>query len=767
MAIATIPGFPRVGGNRELKWALEGYWAGKRTAADLEQVARAVRQANWTAQVAAGLDLVPVNDFSLYDHVLDTAALVGAVPYRYGWTGETVDLDTLFALARGRAGARPARALEMTKWFDTNYHYLVPELLPGQRFRLSSDKPFAEFAEARAAGVPAKPTLLGPITFLLLGKGAEDGVAPLSLLDALLPVYREVVGRLAADGAAWIQLDEPALVLDRTPAELAAVERAYASLAEVKGSAKLLVQTFFGHVGDAYQTLTSLPIDGIGLDLVRGPENLDLIARHGFPADKWLAAGVVDGRNVWVNDLTASLDLLDRVQTHVPSERLMVSASCSLLHVPYDVRAEIDLDPTVRSWLAFAAQKLDEIVALTRAVDEGRSASADLLSANARLLAAGRQSPLRHNPAVQDRLARLTPGDEKRPSAYSDRAPVQQRRLNLPLLPTTTIGSFPQTSELRVARRRFEAGEIDAAVYERFLEDQIRDVIRWQEGLELDVLVHGEPERNDMVQYFGEQLEGFAFTHHGWVQSYGSRCVRPPIVYGDVHRPGPMTVRWAAFAQSLSERPVKGMLTGPVTILNWSFVRDDQPRAETCRQIALAIRDEVADLDAAGIAAVQIDEPALREGLPLRRADWNTYLAWATAAFRLAAAVARDETQIHTHMCYSEFGDIIDAIAALDADVISIENARSDNELLRVFRHHGYDKGIGPGVYDIHSPRVPSREEIVAGLRATLEVLDPAQVWVNPDCGLKTRRWEEARPALANMVEAAREVREAVIPVRR
>lgn len=767
MAIATVPGYPRIGANREVKWALEGYWSGKRTAVELERTARDVRQANWTAQLSAGLDLIPVNDFSLYDHVLDTSSLVGAVPYRYGWSEESVDLDTFFAMARGRTGARPARALEMTKWFDTNYHYLVPEFLPGQRFRLASAKPFAQLAEARAAGIPAKPTLLGPLTFLLLGKGGDDGVDPLTLLDALLPVYTEVIRRLADAGAAWIQLDEPALVLDRTPAELTALDRVYTALAAAKGNAKLLVQTSFGHVGESYQTLASLPIDGIGLDFVRGPENLDLIAQRGFPADKWLAAGVVDGRNVWVNDLTASLDLLDRIQAHVPPERLMISSSCSLLHVPYDVRAETDLDPTVRSWLAFATQKLDEIVALTRAVNDGRPAIADLLTANAKLLAERHQSSLRHNPAVQERLASLSPGDEARASAYPVRAEVQQRRLNLPLLPTTTIGSFPQTSELRVARRRFETGEIDEAAYDRFLEDQIREVVRWQEGLGLDVLVHGEPERNDMVQYFGEQLAGFAFTHHGWVQSYGSRCVRPPIVYGDVHRPGPMTVRWSAFAQSLTERPVKGMLTGPVTILNWSFARDDQPRAETCRQLALAIRDEVADLDAAGIAAIQIDEPALREGLPLRRADWDAYLAWAIGSFRLAAAVARDETQIHTHMCYSEFADVIDAIAALDADVISIENARSDNELLRTFRHHGYDKGIGPGVYDIHSPRIPTRDEIVASLRATLDVLDPSQVWVNPDCGLKTRRWEEVRPALENMVEAAREVREALILTRR
>jgi 5-methyltetrahydropteroyltriglutamate--homocysteine methyltransferase len=759
MAIATVPGYPRIGAGRELKWALEGYWAGKHPAEHLEQTAREVRTAAWTAQVAAGLDLIPVNDFSLYDQVLDAAALVGAVPARYGWTGERVDLDTYFAMARGRTGRQPARAMEMTKWFDTNYHYIVPELDPRQPFRLASDKPFAELAEARAQGLPAKPMLLGPVTFLLLSKGTGDGGSVLSLLDALLPVYEETIRWLAAGGAEWIQLDEPALVLDRSPEELAAVARAYAALARAKGAAKLLVQTAFGPVGEAYPILASLPIDGIGLDFVRGPENLDLIARHGFPADKHLAAGVVDGRNVWINDLRASLDLLDRVQGHVPPGRLMLSTSCSLLHVPHDVALEEGLDPTVRPWLAFARQKLDEVVLLTRAVNEGRDAIAAELATDQEILGARRRSPLRHNPEVQARLASLTEEANGRVSAYPTRAAAQQERLNLPALPTTTIGSFPQTTELRAMRRRFEAGELDPEAYDRFIEDQIRDVIQWQEEAGLDMLVHGEPERNDMVQYFGEQLDGFAFTHHGWVQSYGSRCVRPPIIYGDVRRPAPMTVRWATYAQNLSARPVKGMLTGPVTILNWSFVRDDQPRAETCRQIALAIRDEVADLDAAGIRAIQIDEPALREGLPLRRAEWDAYLDWATACFRLAASAARDETQIHTHMCYSEFNEIIDAIAALDADVISIENARSDNELLRVFRDHAYDKGIGPGVYDIHSPRVPSEAELVANLRATLEVLEPHQVWVNPDCGLKTRRWEEVRPALEHMVAAARELR--------
>jgi 5-methyltetrahydropteroyltriglutamate--homocysteine methyltransferase len=512
-------------------------------------------------------------------------------------------------------------------------------------------------------------------------------------------------------------------------------------------------------VGATYPVVASLPVDGLGLDLVRDPENLDLIARHGFPDEKWLAAGIVDGRNVWVNNLAASLDTLDRIQSHVPADRLMVSASCSLLHVPYDVRDEDSLDPAVRRWLAFAAQKLDEIALLTRAVNNGRRAIAEDLTVNEQVLADARGSELRKNASVQSRLALMSPSEQERANPAPVRSAAQRPRLPLPALPTTTIGSFPQTPQLRAERRRYEHGEIDASAYDAFLEDQIRDVVRWQEEIGVDVLVHGEPERNDMVQYFGEQLLGFGFTQHGWVQSYGSRCVRPPIIYGDVSRPGPMTVRWATFAQSLTEQPVKGMLTGPVTILNWSFVRDDQPRETTCRQIAAAIHDEVADLDAAGIAVIQIDEPALREGLPLRREDQADYLRWATACFRIAAAAARDETQIHTHMCYSEFGDIIDAISDLDADVISIENARSDNDLLRVFRHHGYDKGIGPGIYDIHSPRVPSADEILERLRAILAVLHPSQVWVNPDCGLKTRRWEEVRPALANMVAAARAAR--------
>ena len=761
MALATIPGYPRIGKRRELKRALEGFWSGKRSAAELEETAAAVRRANWDTQTAAGLDLVPVNDFSLYDHVLDTCALVGAVPPRFGWMGSAVDLDLLFAMARGGEGADAARAMELTKWFDTNYHYLVPELASDQAFRLASEKPFAELAEARAGGVAAKPVLLGPITFLLLGKmtGGDHDVSPLSLLDVLLPVYVETIQRLAASGAEWIQLDEPALVLDLTADHLAALERSYAVLAEAKGAAKLLVQTAFGHVGEAYPTLTSLPVDGIGLDFVRGPQNLDLITRHGFPSDTWLAAGVVDGRNVWTNDLAASLGLLGRIQEHVPSERLMISTSSSLQHVPYDIGLEDDLPTEVRPWLAFAEQKLAEIVTLTRAVNDGEGAIAAELNANRDIVQSAAASALRRNPEVRQRLTALPADADRRALPYAERAHRQRQRLNLPPLPTTTIGSFPQTGEIRSARKAADAGSISGEEYETFLEGEIADVVAHQESLGLDVLVHGEPERNDMVQYFGEQLDGFAFTRHGWVQSYGSRYVRPPIIYGDVARPHPMTLRWATYAQGLTRRPVKGMLTGPVTILNWSFVRDDQPRQATCRQIALAIRDEVADLDAAGIAIIQIDEPALREGLPLRHADQPDYLRWAVECFRLAAAGARPETQIQTHMCYSEFGEIFAEIDALDADVLLIEHARSDRELLEVFRREGYDKGIGPGVYDVHSPRVPDTGELTDQLQAILTVLQPDRVWVNPDCGLKTRKPEEVWPALEHMVEAAREVR--------
>jgi 5-methyltetrahydropteroyltriglutamate--homocysteine methyltransferase len=766
MALATIPGYPRIGKHRELKKALEGYWAGKLPADDLLATADTIMRANWETQVSAGIDLLPVNDFSFYDQMLDTLGLVGAIPERYGWDGGPADMDLYFAMARGRVGDRNVPAMEMTKWFDTNYHYIVPEFHADTTFRLAGTKPFELYNTAKAAGVNAKPVLVGPLTFLLLGKTHDESFDALNLLERLVPVYAEAIKKLADAGAAWIQIDEPVLVEDLRGGELEALTYAYERLAAAKGEAKLIVQTYFDHVGEAYETLVNLPIDGIGLDFVRGPENLDFIREKDFPQDKVLVAGVIDGRNIWAADLAETFATLQEIATHVDPDRIHVSTSCSLQHVPYDVREETDLDEEVKSWLAFAEQKLHEVATLAKGLTQGEAVIADELAASKALHEAAATSPRRHNPAVQDRLRNLPRDAAQRSKPYASRALIQRERLQLPKLPTTTIGSFPQTPEVRATRRKFEKGDITAAEYETFIEGQIRTLIDHQEALGIDVLVHGEPERNDMVQYFGEQLEGFAFTRSGWVQSYGSRYVRPPVIFGDVSRPKPMTVRWATYAQSLSEKPVKGMLTGPVTILNWSFVRDDQPRSETCRQIALAMRDEVADLEAAGIAMIQIDEAALREGLPLRRADWDGYLNWAVTSFRITAGGAKPETQIHTHMCYSEFGDIFQAISDLDADVISIENARSGLELLETFKEQGYDKGIGPGVYDIHSPRVPPKEEIAENLRATLTVLDLDQVWVNPDCGLKTRRPEESTAALKNMVAATQEVRASLtVPV--
>ncbi len=762
---ASVIGYPRIGKHRELKKALEGYWSGRLSIDDLASAGAAIRRENWLTQRDAGIDFIPSNDFSLYDQVLDTIALVGAVPDRFHWDGGTVDLDTYFAMARGaqREGLDVA-AMEMTKWFDTNYHYLVPELHPGQRFSLSSRKPFEEFAEARELDITTRPALLGPVSFLLLAKSRVEGFDPLDLLDALLPVYQEVISDLAAQGAGWIQLDEPCFVQDRTDAERGALEHAYSVLATRRGSANLLVQTYFGPVLESFRTLVDLPVQGIGLDLVRGAENLGTLATEGFPADKALAAGLIDGRNIWAADLDAALDVLGRLSDVVPSDRLIVSSSCSLLHVPYDARLEHDLDLRLVEWLAFAEQKLDEIALLTAAVNRGPDAVADDLAARRRALDRRRHSEWVHRPGVEERAA-VGRQDAARQMPYEQRREIQRVRLDLPAFPTTTIGSFPQTAEVRRNRNRLQKGEITQTEHDAFIAEEIRRTIALQEEMGIDVLVHGEFERSDMVEYFGERMEGFAFTRHGWVQSYGSRCIRPPIIFGDVFRPGPMTVKWSTFAQSLTDKPVKGMLTGPVTILNWSFVRDDQPREDTCRQIALAIRDEVGDLQEAGIRIIQVDEPALREGLPLRRRHWPDYLEWSVFCFRLATGVANPEVQIHTHMCYSEFDDIIEAIAALDADVLSIENSRSNLELLDTFRRFDYRQGIGPGVYDIHSPRVPSEEEMAHNLRAAGQVLSLDQLWVNPDCGLKTRRWAEVEPALRNMVEAARDLRAAAVVV--
>jgi len=749
--IASNLGFPPLGAARELKRATEGYWSGKVTRAQLLGTGTELRRRHWQLQRDIGLDRIPVNDFSFYDRMLDTCALVGAVPPRYGWKGGEVDLDTYFAMARGSQGkGRDVTAMEMTKWFDTNYHYIVPELERGQSFRLSSRKPVSEYLEAKALGIDATPVLIGPITFLLLAKTRGSAFDRLSLLDALLPVYAETLETLASAGATWVQLDEPMLALDRSEAERAAFLKAYKELAQRAGKSQLLVATYFAGLADNLKTALALPVQGLHIDLVRAPEQLDpLLAAWPKGGGRVLSAGVIDGRNVWRADLEKQAALLERAAAKVGKDRLWVAPSCSLLHTPLDLDLETKLDPELKSWLAFAKQKLQEVVALSKGDRTAAIASSEA--------AKSRRASKRINSAtVQRRAEAVTEKDRVRGTRYAVRRKSQP---DLPPYPTTTIGSFPQTAEVRAARRKLNDKEIGAEEYERFIEAQIQKTIALQEEIGLDVLVHGEFERNDMVEYFGEQLAGFAFTEHGWVQSYGTRYVKPPIIFGDVSRPRPMTVRWSKYAQSLTQRPMKGMLTGPVTILQWSFVRDDQPRAETAKQVALAIRDEVIDLEAAGIRVIQIDEPALREGLPLRRADWAAYLQWAVDAFRLATAGVRDGTQIHTHMCYSEFNDVLRVIERMDADVISIENARSGSELLQGFEQYKYPNEIGPGVYDIHSPRVPSTAEITGALKSMARVLDGAQIWVNPDCGLKTRGWEETLAALRNMVAAAREMR--------
>ena len=757
MTIAHNLGFPPLGAHRELKRATEGYWSGKVPQAALLQTGAELRAAHWRLQRDAGVDLIPSNDFSYYDRVLDACAMVGAVPTRYGWSGGSFDLDTYFAMARGvQSGGRDVTAMEMTKWFDTNYHYIVPEFEPGQTFRLASTKVVDEFTEAKALGFHTKPVLIGPVTFLLLGKTRAGRVDRLDLVDALLPVYADVLGRLDAAGATWVQIDEPCLALDRTPAERAAYVRAYRFLADRAHGLKLLVTTYFAGLDDNLATARELPVAGLHVDLVRaGGGQLDQLLKA-WPKGRVLSLGVIDGRNIWRADLATALGQLERARERIGADDLWVAPSCSLLHVPVDLDLEHRLDAQLKSWLAFATQKLVEVATLARAIRDGRAAVAAELEANARLIAGRRSSRRIHEPAVKQRAAGVSEKDMRRASPHATR---RKRQLRLPLFPTTTIGSFPQTAEVRAARKQLHDGKLTPQEYDAFIADQIARTLKLQEELGLDVLVHGEFERNDMVEYFGEQLQGFAFTEHGWVQSYGTRYVKPPLIYGDVSRPKPMTVRWSTYAQSRTSKPVKGMLTGPVTILQWSFVRDDQPRAETAKQLALAIRDEVKDLEAAGIRVIQIDEPALREGLPLKRAEWPAYLDWAVNAFRLATSSVSDATQIHTHMCYSEFNDVIRVIEKMDADVISIENARSGSELLEAFKEYKYPNEIGPGVYDIHSPRVPSAAEIGAALKRMQGVLNDRQIWVNPDCGLKTRGWEETLQALRNMVQAARQLR--------
>ncbi|MFM8791596.1 MAG: 5-methyltetrahydropteroyltriglutamate--homocysteine S-methyltransferase [Solirubrobacterales bacterium] len=768
MALSNVSGFPRIGPARELKFATESFWRGESSEADLQQVAREIRIANWKRMSDAGIDLIPSNDFSFYDQVLDTIALVGAIPERYGWKGGDIGLEDYFAMARGRqADGVDVTAMEMTKWFDTNYHYIVPELGPTTEFSLSSTKPFDEHAEAMSElGIDTVPVLIGPVSLLLLSKPA-DGVSgdfdPLDLLEGLVEVYGEALEKLAEQGATWVQLDEPCFVEDRTEKELDALRLAYEELAKVHERPRIIVKTYFDHVGDAYGVLRDLPVEGIGLDLHRGRHNVELIADQGGLEDKWLFAGIVDGRNVWICDLEHSLDLVAGLASRVG--QLVVSTSCSLLHSPIDLDAEPsggdeDLDDELRSWMSFAVQKVGEVATLAKGLAEGREAIASELDANDRALESRRNSHRTRNPEVRSRVEALTEDDARRDSDFTERQKAQRERLGLPLYPSTTIGSYPQTTEIRTARAELREGKIDFPAYKERMESEIQKVISFQEEVGLDVLVHGEPERNDMVQYFGEQMMGYAFTQNAWVQSYGSRCVRPPIIFGDVSRPSAMTVEWHLYAQSLTELPVKGMLTGPVTMLQWSFVRDDQPRSDTCRQLALAVRDEVHDLVAAGAGIVQVDEPAIREGLPLRRENWAEYLDWAVECFRISTSGVEDAIQIQTHMCYSDFGDIMDHIQAMDADVLLIEAARSRMELLGDWEKQGYAQEIGPGVYDIHSPRVPSVEEMSELLEAAAEVLTADQVWVNPDCGLKTRAWPETEEALRNMVEAAKLVRE-------
>ncbi|NEC09589.1 5-methyltetrahydropteroyltriglutamate--homocysteine S-methyltransferase [Streptomyces sp. SID7909] len=757
-ARATVYGYPRQGQDRELKKAVEGYWKGRVSADALRQTAAQLRHDNRQQLADAGIQEVPTGDFSFYDHVLDTTVMVGAIPERHREAVAADAVDGYFAMARGTQDVAP---LEMTKWFDTNYHYLVPELGPGTVFTADSTKQVAELKEALAQGLAARPVLVGPVTYLLLAKpapGVPADFEPLTLLDRLLPVYAEVLADLRAAGAEWVQLDEPALVQDRTPAELNAAERTYRDLGALTDRPKLLVASYFDRLGEALPVLAKAPVEGLALDFTESAAaNLDALAAVGGLPGKRLVAGVVNGRNIWINDLQKSLSTLGTLLGL--ADRVDVAASCSLLHVPLDAAAERDIDPQIVRWLAFARQKTAEIVTLAKALAQGTDAITGELSANKAALASRADSPITRDPAVRARAEAVTDADGRRSQPYAERAAAQRAHLGLPLLPTTTIGSFPQTGELRTARADLRAGRIDTAGYEERIRTEIQEVISFQEKTGIDVLVHGEPERNDMVQYFAEQLTGYLATQHGWVQSYGTRYVRPPVLAGDISRPEPMTVRWTSYAQSLSDRPVKGMLTGPVTMLAWSFVRDDLPLGDTARQVALALRDEVDDLEASGTSVIQVDEPALRETLPLRAADRADYLAWATEAFRLTTGGVRPDTQIHTHMCYAEFGDIVQAIDDLDADVISLEAARSHMQVARELAAHGYPREAGPGVYDIHSPRVPSAEEAAELLRTGLKAIPAERLWVNPDCGLKTRGWPETRASLENLVAAARTVR--------
>lgn len=769
--ITHILGYPRIGSQRELKKASEQYWSNKIPANELERTARTIRRQNWQLQKNAGIEIIPCNDFSYYDHVLDTSLMVGAVPERFHSLMEQkqlADIDLLFAMARGyQKDGFDITAMEMTKWFDTNYHFIVPEFKANQQFCFFSKKIIHEFQEAKREGIPAKPVLLGPVSYLLLGKEKEEGFHRLELIKKLLPVYLEVLKNLDDANVHYIQFDEPCLSLNLTDAERNVFEKVYQDIKKAFPHLHLILASYFECYGDNLRMVLKLPIQTLHLDLVRCPEQIEDILATDIASSKLnLSLGLVEGRNIWKNDFTHSLEIIDAVKKVMGGDRIMIAPSCSLLHVPCDLDLETDeknLPAEIKNWLAFAKQKVDEVVTLA-ALSSANPTAEDLkrLEDNKQALKAKKNSPLIHKQEIKDRVKSISEKDTSRQHPFPDRKKLQQEVLHLPLFPTTTIGSFPQTKEVRSWRAKLKKGELTHGEYDALIKKEIEESIRWQEHLGIDVLVHGEFERNDMVEYFGEQLEGFVFTKNGWVQSYGSRCVKPPVIFGDVERKKPMTVYYTQFAQSLTERLVKGMLTGPVTILQWSFVRNDQSRAETCLQIAFAIRHEVKDLERSGIKVIQIDEPAIREGLPLRKENWREYLDWAVKAFKISSSPVADETQIHTHMCYSEFNDIIEDIAAMDADVITIETSRSQMELLDVFGTFKYPNDIGPGVYDIHSPRVPSKEEMIFLIQKAMKVIPPRQLWINPDCGLKTRAWPETKAALQAMVKAARDLRKSV-----
>jgi 5-methyltetrahydropteroyltriglutamate--homocysteine methyltransferase len=754
-------GYPRVGANRELKKASEQYWAGKTGKQELFAAARAIREQNWQLQQEAGIDLIPCNDFSYYDQVLDTSLMLGVIPQRYtqvlSKNPDNSEIDLYFAMARGyQKDGLDITAMEMTKWFDTNYHYIVPEFTANQQFKVFSENVFEEFHLAKKAiGKSPKTVLIGPVTYLLLGKEKEAGFEKIDLIKNLVPVYIEILKKLKSYGAEWVQLDEPFLALDLTQKEKDAYTYAYKEIRKATAGLNLMVATYFESLHENTPLALSLPINALHIDLVRAPQQLDKVLSL-IPDNLILSLGVVDGRNIWKNDYVRSVGYIKNVIAAIGSDRVMIAPSCSLLHTPFDLDLETAINPEIKNWMAFAKQKLNEVNELSQIIDGNN----DLLLENLKAISSRNVSQLIHKQHVKQRTAAITDADADRVSKFPERQKIQQQTFRLPLFPTTTIGSFPQTDDIRQLRAKLKKGDLTQGQYDTEIAKATIDAIRWQEDIGLDLLVHGEFERNDMVEYFGELLDGFLFTKNGWVQSYGSRCVKPPVIYGDVSRPADMTVKWTSFAQANTDKLMKGMLTGPVTILQWSFVRDDQPRSVTTNQIALAIRDEVVALEQAGIKVIQIDEPAIREGLPLRKADWATYLDWAVKAFRISASGVKDETQIHTHMCYSEFNDIIKHIANMDADVITIETSRSQMELLEAFADFKYPAEIGPGVYDIHSPRVPTVEEMVSLLEKAADLLPVGNIWVNPDCGLKTRKWPETKVALQNMVDAAKAARE-------